>query len=139
LFASVTQSTPSRTRTSVAAAGARKKNGFAGSGQRSPRSAMQHSRLSTKRSASRTASTTRASTSDSAASRLIALATLRPSIVSPARASLSWDTSAHEQYVAAGVCSHSLVDVPPEQPIEEAVFAAADHDRIRVPFRGERE
>jgi hypothetical protein len=32
-----------------------------------------------------------------------------------------------------------LVDVLPEQPIEEAVFATTDHDQIRVPFPGERE
>src|SRR6266508_1048523 len=73
---------------STAAGGARKKNGLRGSGQRLPRSEMQHSRLRTKKSALPAASTTSGATSDSGGPAESASATLRPSIVSPASATV---------------------------------------------------
>jgi SHS2 domain-containing protein len=49
------------------------------------------------------------------------------------------DTSAHEQHVAAGARGYSLVHVPAQQAVEEAVLAAPDHDQIGVAFLRERE
>src|SRR5215218_4377671 len=71
---------------SAATGGARKKNGLRRSGKRSPRSEMQHSRLSTKRSALFAASTTSGATSGACGSSRRRCATPRPSIVSPASA-----------------------------------------------------
>jgi len=88
-LARVTQPTLSSPSGSTAAGGARKKNGLPGAGQRCPRVEMQHSRLSTTRSAARIASTTAGATSAAGGSSAKALATARPSIVSPASATVA--------------------------------------------------
>lgn len=67
--------------------GARKKNGFLGSGQWFPRSEIAHSRFRTKKSASWAATTTSSEKSASGGTTARRPATLRPSIVSPASAS----------------------------------------------------
>src|SRR6266540_315197 len=126
------QSTPSRVSTSIAAGGARKKNGFHGSGHGSPRSEMQHSRLSTKTSASCATATTSSATSESGPCSRIASATFRPSIVSPASASFTRRASMDEQDVASGSASDRLVDWLCEQAFYEAVRPAADDDQVRV-------
>src|SRR2546422_3841084 len=71
----------------VAHGGARKWKTFPGAG--SPRAEMQHSRLSTQRSAWWTTSTSSAANSDSGGSVSSRRATPRPSMVSPARASFN--------------------------------------------------
>src|SRR5207248_2442186 len=88
LLARVTAWTPSCASRSAATGGARKKNGLRGSGKRSPRSETQHSRLRTKRSAPEAASATPRSKSGADGSRTSRSRTLRPSIVSPASASV---------------------------------------------------
>ena len=87
LLASDTQSTPSRLSTSVATGGARKKNGFLGSGQGAPRVEMQHSKFTMVRSASLHAATTSSATNFFGPWLIRTWATPRPSIVSPASAS----------------------------------------------------
>jgi hypothetical protein len=87
LLARVTQSTPRSASASAAAGGARKWKARAGQG--APLSEMQHSRFSTQTSAARVSSTTSAANSAGDGREERASATPRPSMASPASASLT--------------------------------------------------
>src|SRR5207247_3728916 len=75
---------------------------------------MQHSRFSTNRSALRAASTTAGWTSDSGSAMLSRWATLRPSIVSPARATVTdtglFDLDARSLDLVDGVVAVTRVE-----------------------------
>ena len=89
LLASVTHATPISARRCAAKAGARKKNGLPGSSIGVPRSDTQHSRFSRNRSADRAISTSTGSSSGACGFSRSRSAMPRPSIVSPASASVS--------------------------------------------------
>ena len=94
LLASVTQLTPNQDSVSAADGGARKKNGLPGAGHGSPRSETQHSRFSTHRSASATTSRSPGENTECDPSASRRAATARPSIVSPASATVTGSRSA---------------------------------------------